>query len=77
MVTGTGLPAQRNDERVIIPLRGRERSDLAAEVNAAAFGAGVVLVEIAPVRDTLEERYLSLVGAPADSNRPPTNGASS
>ena len=44
------------------PAAGRERSDLAAEVNAAAFGAGLVLVEIAPVRDTLEERYLSLVG---------------
>ena len=77
VVTGTGLPAQRNAERVIIPLRGRERSDLAAEVNAAAFGAGVVLVEIAPVRDTLEERYLSLVAAPAAFEPTTANGASS
>ena len=62
-------------ERVIIPLGGRERSDLAAQVNAAAFAAGVVLVEIAPMRDSLEERYLSLVGRPNDVT--PTNGASS
>jgi ABC-2 type transport system ATP-binding protein len=75
VVIGTGLNAQRNAERVIIPLRGRDRSDLAAQVNAAAFAAGLVLVEIAPVRDTLEERYLSLVGAPA--NAASTNGASS
>ena len=59
------------------PARGRERSDLAAEVNAAAFGAGVVLVEIAPVRDTLEERYLSLVAAPAAFEPTTANGASS
>ena len=77
VVTGTGLAAQRNAERVIIPLRGRERSDLAAEVNAAAFGAGLVLVEIAPVRDSLEERYLSLVGASGVLEPTTSNGASS
>ena len=75
LVIGAGLTAQRNSERVIIPLRGRDRSDLAAQVNGAAFAAGLVLVEIAPVRDTLEERYLSLVGTPADAAS--TNGASS
>ena len=62
VVLGSGLHAQRNEGRVVIPLRGRERSDLAAEVNSAAFRAGLVLVEITSVRDTLEERYLSLVG---------------
>ncbi len=77
VVSDTGLSAQRNAERVIIPLRGRERSDLAAEVNAAAFGAGLVLVEIAPVRDTLEERYLSLVAAPGVLQPTTANGASS
>ena len=76
VVIGTGLTAQRNAERVIIPLRGRDRSDLAAQVNAAAFAAGLVLVEIAPVRDTLEERYLSLVGTPA-AEAASTNGAPS
>ena len=76
IVTSAGLTAQRNSERVIIPLRGRDRSDLAAQVNGAAFAAGLVLVEIAPVRDTLEERYLSLVGTP-NADAASTNGASS
>jgi len=30
-------------------------------VNRAAFEAGVVLVELTPLRATLEERYLALV----------------
>jgi ABC-2 type transport system ATP-binding protein len=34
---------------------------LAASVNRAAFDAGVVLVELSPLRTTLEDRYLSLV----------------
>src|SRR4029077_10923711 len=75
LVIGTGLTAQRNAERVIIPLRGRDRSDVAAQVNAAAFAAGLVLVEIAPVRDSLEQRYLSPAGTAADASS--TNGASS
>ena len=76
LVIGAGLTAQRNAERVIIPLRGRDRSDLAAQVNAAAFAAGLVLVEIASVRDSLEQRYLSLVGTPA-AEVASTNGATS
>jgi hypothetical protein len=31
-------------------------------VNRAAFDAGIVLVELAVQRTTLEDRYLSLVG---------------
>ena len=34
---------------------------LAASVNSAAFDAGMVLVELSPLRTTLEDRYLSLV----------------
>jgi hypothetical protein len=30
-------------------------------VNRAAFDAGMVLVELTPLRTTLEDRYLSLV----------------
>ena len=49
------------------PPGGRERhregdvAALAAAVNRAAFDAGVVLVELTPLRATLEERYLALV----------------
>ena len=50
--------------------RGRDRrpvpaatdvATLAAAVNRAAFDAGLVLVELSPLRATLEDRYLSLV----------------
>ena len=34
---------------------------LAASVNRAAFDAGIVLVELSPLRTTLEDRYLSMV----------------
>ena len=36
-------------------------ADVAAAVNRAAFDAGIVLVELSPLRTTLEDRYLSMV----------------
>jgi ABC-2 type transport system ATP-binding protein len=39
---------------------------LAAEVNRTAHGAGIVLVELSPVRTSLEDRYLALVNADGD-----------
>ena len=33
---------------------------LAARVNRAAFEAGIVLVELNPLRTTLEDRYLAM-----------------
>ena len=36
---------------------------LAAAVNRAAHGAGIVLVELSPLRTSLEDRYLALVDA--------------
>jgi ABC-2 type transport system ATP-binding protein len=65
---GRGLAVQRRGDRVIVPLHGRDQSDVAAEINAAAFGAGLVLVEITSVRETLEERYLALVGTPRSTS---------
>ena len=41
--------------------RARDVATVAADVNRAAFAAGVVLVELSPLRTTLEDRYLSLV----------------
>ena len=43
----------------------RDVGDLAAAVNRAAFDAGIVLVELSPLRTTLEDRYLALVKAGA------------
>jgi ABC-2 type transport system ATP-binding protein len=37
--------------------------DLAAAVNRTAHGVGIVLVELNPVRTSLEDRYLALVNA--------------
>jgi ABC-2 type transport system ATP-binding protein len=48
-------------ERRVVDVDGHDASDLAAAVNRAAFGAGIVLVELTPLRTTLEDRYLSLV----------------
>jgi ABC-2 type transport system ATP-binding protein len=51
------------DGRVVVgddDLAGR---DLAASVNRAAHNAGIVLVELTPVRTSLEDRYLALVQA--------------
>jgi hypothetical protein len=38
-----------------------DQPGVAAAVNRLAFDAGIVLVELSPVRATLEERYLSMV----------------
>ncbi len=46
---------------VAIPDEGTKPADLAARVNQLAFDAGVVLVELAPHRRSLEDRYLDLV----------------
>ena len=40
---------------------GRCLGDLAARVNRAAFDSGIVLVELTPLRTTLEDRYLAMV----------------
>jgi len=41
--------------------RDGDTADLAARVNQLAFDAGVVLIELAPRRRSLEDRYLELV----------------
>jgi hypothetical protein len=40
---------------------GRDSTDVAASVNRAAFDAGIVLVELSPLRTSLEDRFLSMV----------------
>jgi len=41
--------------------RGADVNAIAALVNRAAFDAGIVLVELNPLRTTLEDKYLSMV----------------
>jgi ABC-2 type transport system ATP-binding protein len=48
-------------DRLVVDVDGHDAGDLAAAVNRAAFDAGIVLVELTPLRTTLEDRYLSMV----------------
>jgi ABC-2 type transport system ATP-binding protein len=56
-----GHDVHAEDERLVIDVDGHDVGELAAAVNRAAFDAGMVLVELSPVRTTLEDRYLSMV----------------
>jgi ABC-2 type transport system ATP-binding protein len=56
-----GHHVDHTDARLVVALDGAEVGDLAASVNQAAFDAGLVLVELSPLRTTLEDRYLSMV----------------
>jgi ABC-2 type transport system ATP-binding protein len=49
------------DDRLVVAVNGAGVGDLAAAVNRTAFGAGMVLVELSPLRTTLEDQYLSMV----------------
>ena len=50
------------DERLVVGTNGTDVNTVAADINKAAFDAGMVLVELSPLRTTLEDRYLSMVG---------------
>jgi ABC-2 type transport system ATP-binding protein len=50
------------DERLVVGTDGTDVNTVAAAINRAAFDAGMVLVELSPLRTTLEDRYLSMVG---------------
>jgi ABC-2 type transport system ATP-binding protein len=57
-----GRQVDRRDDRVVISDERAGGPALAAEVNRAAHHAGIVLVELGPVRASLEDRYLALLG---------------
>jgi ABC-2 type transport system ATP-binding protein len=61
LLVGRGHQVDQRDDRLVIDVEGGDVGDLAAAVNRAAFDAGVVLVELSPIRTTLEDRYLSMV----------------
>ncbi len=61
LLVARGHEVERQDERLVVGLDGATAADVAASVNRAAFDAGMVLVELSPLRTTLEDRYLSMV----------------
>jgi ABC-2 type transport system ATP-binding protein len=61
LLTARGHDVALGDDRLVVAVDGLRISDLAAAVNRTAFDAGMVLVELSPLRTTLEDRYLSLV----------------
>ena len=56
-----GHHAELGDGRLVVPVGGAGAADVAASVNRTAFDAGILLVELSPLRRTLEDHYLSMV----------------
>jgi ABC-2 type transport system ATP-binding protein len=61
LLVGGGLAVEARDGRLVVSADGMDVGGLAACVNRTAFDAGMVLVELSPLRTTLEDRYLSMV----------------
>jgi ABC-2 type transport system ATP-binding protein len=61
LLVARGHEVELGDDRLVVSINGADVGDLAASVNRAAFDAGMVLVELSPLRTTLEDRYLSMV----------------
>ena len=61
VLAAAGHHVDTHDDRLVVAINGADIGDLAASVNQAAFDAGLVLVELSPLRTTLEDRYLSMV----------------
>ena len=60
LLTNEGLHFDIDDERIVLSVNGDDPARLAASVNRAAFDAGIVLIELSPLRTTLEDRYLAM-----------------
>ncbi len=61
LIVEAGHQVDHDDDRLVIDIDGADADEVAAAVNRAAFDAGIVLVELSPLRSTLEDRYLSMV----------------
>ncbi|MCU1351264.1 MAG: transporter related protein [Acidimicrobiales bacterium] len=61
VLIAAGHDVARQDERLVVTVNGSDVAALAASVNRTAFDAGLVLVELSPLRTSLEDRYLSMV----------------
>jgi ABC-2 type transport system ATP-binding protein len=72
-LTADGLTVDASGGRLVVRHDDRAGDELAAAVNRTAHRAGIVLVELSPVRSSLEDRYLALVNATAaDRNGDPS-----
>jgi len=49
------------DDRLVVQDAATGIDSVAAAINRAAFASGMVLVELSPLRTTLEDRYLAMV----------------
>jgi ABC-2 type transport system ATP-binding protein len=61
LLSSGGHRVETTDDRLVVDIDGAGVTEVAAAVNRAAFDAGIVLVELTPLRTTLEDRYLSIV----------------
>jgi ABC-2 type transport system ATP-binding protein len=61
LLLARGHRVELQGDRLVVGVDGARVGDLAASVNRAAFDAGMVLVELGPIRTTLEDRYLTMV----------------
>ena len=62
VLASRGLGTRQEGARLIVDMdSGADVNAVAALVNRAAFDAGIVLVELNPLRTTLEDKYLSMV----------------
>jgi ABC-2 type transport system ATP-binding protein len=61
LLVAGGHDVELQEDRLVVGVDGHDVGDLAAAVNRTAFDAGMVLVELSPLRTTLEDRYLSMV----------------
>ena len=61
LLVAGGHRVDARDERLVVSADGTDIGTLAASVNRQAFDAGIVLVELSPIRTTLEDRYLTMV----------------
>jgi ABC-2 type transport system ATP-binding protein len=61
LLVAQGHQVDAQDDRLVVGINGSDVGDLAASVNRTAFDAGLVLVELSPLRTTLEDRYLAMV----------------
>jgi ABC-2 type transport system ATP-binding protein len=61
LLVARGHAVSPGDDGLVVAIGGADPGDLAASVNRTAFDAGMVLVELSPLRTSLEDRYLSLV----------------
>ncbi len=69
VLAAPGRTVEQRDGRLVVIDDHVDGRPLAAAVNRAAHGAGIVLVELSPLRTSLEERYLALVDADLEGDR--------